>query len=160
MCIIWGLSDVSTTPKTNRIYLRRHKGTSKNSRHSRTIFVLMIVGNLIVSEIENIENDGKDGRREILKIRLKLSWNLEYGINIFQKAWHEMLVIWDHWNSEALKLWNFGTLNLRNSKMFYVQLKELKHLIFSIKGIPLPLNIPTPTPAPPTTHPPPFKWIE
>ena len=42
--------------------------------------------NLELLEIEHFENVGEDGRRKLMKIRLKHLENLEYGLNIFQKT--------------------------------------------------------------------------
>ena len=49
-----------------------------------------------------------------MKIHLSIFENIEDGSNIFQKAWNGFWVIWDHWISQALKLWDQESLELRN----------------------------------------------
>ena len=69
--MIWGFSDVSMTPRTNIIYLRRHQERHFEKHNKiQTIFEISFVGNLKCSEIKNHENVGKDGRRKLPTIRL------------------------------------------------------------------------------------------
>ncbi len=84
--MISGFSDVSMTPQTEYLYLWRHQDTSdklmKKPKH---------LWECCFSESQQIgkfgfANFGKRGRRKILKIRLTLFENLEYGINIILRT--------------------------------------------------------------------------
>ena len=76
--------------------------------------------------------------------------NHEYGINIFQKTWNGVFVIWDPYLKKTLTyffltltLWNFETSKLRNpetNKPINFETKKPTNQTFSFKGIPLPLN--------------------
>ena len=115
--VISGFSDVSPSPKTIYLYLSRHQDTSNNSRKNATqlkktvIFEILefrkchtikkncYFWNIRISELEHLET----------WTILVFVGNLEYGINIFQKAWNGLLVSLKLWNFETLKLWNFET---------------------------------------------------
>ena len=68
ICMIWGFSDVSMTPKSNAFYFWRHQDASNNPRKAH------YVGHLKVLNIEHFGIVGKDGHRKIMKIRLTISW--------------------------------------------------------------------------------------
>ena len=96
--------------------------------------------------------------------------DIEYGINLSNKKEIWILsnresdtkiyknIQWKFGNMASISSrsmrWKFGTFNWRNlisRLLFQFQLKELKQLkvvYYSNKGIPHPHNIPTPTPAP------------
>ena len=70
MLVIWGFSDASMGPKTKISYLWRHQDTTNNAMKSNIFLRTVILGSLIILEIEHFEQVGNDGRRNILTIRL------------------------------------------------------------------------------------------
>ena len=83
--MVFGFWDVTMTPKTNIICLRRHQDTPINSIKILEIFFKKIIyGNVKSLEMGHFENFGRD--RGVPTVRLTFFENLEYEINIFQKA--------------------------------------------------------------------------
>ena len=77
----------------------------------------MKFGKLKILEIGIFYFLGQDRSQNIMQIRLINFKNLGDGINIFQKARYELLVIWDQYPSnthemEFVNLGNFETLEI------------------------------------------------
>ena len=82
----WTFECVLSSP--NHFFFWWPQDTSISSRKSQIIF-----DTIICCKYENAENScfdpfRKDGHRSIMKIRLITFEHLEYGTNIFQKAWN------------------------------------------------------------------------
>ena len=71
MFMIWGFLNVSTTPKTNIIYLWRHQNTLNNSRKNTESILENLCGKVKISELQLFELFGKDGDRTIPTIFLR-----------------------------------------------------------------------------------------
>ena len=58
----------------------------KSKKKPKSFSRIFVIGNLNFSEIETFKKIGKDGHRQIMKIRLLFFENPGYGISIFQKT--------------------------------------------------------------------------
>ena len=74
------------TPKTNIIYPWRHQDTQNKSMGNPESFPKVLFLEIAKMKLQHVEIVGKDGARQIPKIRPKYLGNIENGINIFQKA--------------------------------------------------------------------------
>ena len=84
--MVFGVSDVSMTPKTNIIYFWSHQDTSNNSRIPSYIFEKYDILKSPNFGIYVFNSFGIGGRQNNLNTRFHFSENLEYGINILQKT--------------------------------------------------------------------------
>ena len=126
----FGISDLSTSPKTNYFYPWRPQDASNNPRqipnHCQHILFLE---NLEFLEIGNVETVRKDGRRTIPTIRLTNSWTY----------W-----TWDHYLSnnleprsqETKKLRIFETKKPRNQTP-----RNQDTFLFQVREFPISLHI-------------------
>ena len=100
--------DVSPSPKTYMIYLRRPEAIKKAHWNiSKKSFVH-------ISKFCKSKKNGnfrKDGCREIPPIRLIWFWNLVYEISIYQQTWNGNLA--NLWNQETTRI--FSTKGIPNT---------------------------------------------
>ena len=112
-------------PKTNYFYLWRHRDTLNNSRKNRTFsqkYVLVISRSRKSDISKMLEKTSAD---KSWRSVLNFLEHLEYGINIFQKTWHEIYMKFQHiWSISSsktlllfLKLWSQETLKPRSQEI-------------------------------------------
>ena len=94
MFMVWELSDVSMTRKTNYFNVWRHQDTPNKSSKSPTHCCNFFWGKPKTCQ-------------QILEVRLINSWS-----NIFRKTWNWIFEILRNWNFETLELGNLGTSKL------------------------------------------------
>ena len=83
------LVDVSMTPKTNYfLFLEAPNDFKTNKKNTKWFSENTILGNLEILDIDNLENCGKGGGRNIPKTHLKSLQNIEYESNIYQQTWN------------------------------------------------------------------------
>ena len=168
-----GFLNVSMGPK-QFLYLWRIQDTWQNQRTSpnHLLEILVLEASKKNPEAIHCASFGNCASPKGLEDPSTMCFgNLQYGINIFQKTWHESVLRWEHWNFEnlrlwssesfnlwnfvALELWNFKSRKERNQESIKPRTQEnqatkkpinVTTFWFSSKGISIPLNIPTPTP--------------
>ena len=92
--MILGFSDPSPSPKTNYVHSLGHQNPDICLEHLSNIICI----DFKIWEIQKIDSFGKDGHREMMKIRLRVFGNLGYGTNIFLKIRNVFLGISNTYN--------------------------------------------------------------
>ena len=111
-----GFSDGSLDPKTNINYRWIHKETVTSQIKSEICFDNTFLIFRTSTDIVFWGKYWKRWGRQIPTSRLINSWNIEYGTNIFQKTWNEMLATRDHGSFGTLKSRDQETKKPRNQE--------------------------------------------
>ena len=105
--MISGFLEVSTTPKTNYLYLWRHQDTFNNPRKNAS-HVLVILFRIRIKQLQinNFENVGTDACRtkKNMNIRLKLSWESWTQDQHLPENTKCIFVNMHHWNFKTLRI--------------------------------------------------------